>query len=510
MKYWLLFLGLVVILATGCDQKPPTIATPLTPSTTFNLSGKVYELNYLSNSADLAKPLEGATITAVGTNAVTTQTSSTGAYSFVNLPLAEYSLTVSKEGYQKDGKTTLTATYNFSSSSMANTAQIVDFSLDPRPLFLCASVPDYAEIPASTRTFKLFFSEAMSPESITAFVKMLSLRSSDISSLGIQDTNLSWEAGYKTLQVNLVGNLTADALYQIGLACSNSEFGIEGVCDARGNRIYGTLPADNDVYNSSVDARYGAYIYAPFKTESNKTAAPGKPNGLAVRSLATGSTEVDYDGVYSSAGGVTLTFNSVAEANGYRLYVSSNNSDYSLCKEFSTPSVVATVYDLVTALGSSIARGYDTYGYPIEPGLPWPYLGSGDYFKVTAYNSKGESPFSDPLLVVDTVAPSLAAVSTAYPNNCISESPTVKILRFTEPLNRSTAENIKNYLVTPEVTTVESASLINDYGYSYSPYRTTYVRLFLTLADTGPRKVRVWGMKDLTGNTMRATLETGY
>ena len=510
MKHWLLFLGLVVIFMAGCDQKPPTIATPITPSTAFNLSGKVYELNYLSNSADLAKPLEGVTITAVGTSTVTTQTSSTGAYSFMNLPLAEYTLTVSKEGYQKDGQATYTVAYNFSSSSYAGTTQVLDFSLDPRPLFLGASVIDYTEVPYSTRTFKLFFSEAMSPESITAFIKMLSLRSSDISSLGIQDSTLSWELGNKTLDVTMVGSLTADALYQIGLACSNSGFGIEGICDVQGNRIYGTLPADNDVYNSSVDTRYGAYIYVPFKTESDKTAAPVKPNGLAVRSLSTGSTEVDYDGVYSSAGGVTLTFNSVAEANGYRLYVSSNNSDYSLCKEFSTPSVADTVYDLVTALGSSIARGYDTYGYPIEPGLPWPYLGSGTYLKVTAYNSKGESPLSDPLLVVDTVVPSLAAVSTAYPNNCISESPTVKILRFTEPLDRSTAENKKNYLMLPSVTTVESATLINDYGYSYSPYRTTYVRLFLTTADAGPRRVRVWGMKDLTGNTMRATLETGY
>jgi hypothetical protein len=487
-----------VLWITGCDQQPPEIA-----ASTFSLSGNIYEYDYLRGVSDKDKPIGQATITVAGPASASTTTSTSGAYSFVGLPLGEYIVTVSKEGYQRDGKPAYSVTYDFSASSIADSTQVLDLALDPRPIFMGSSVSNYEEVPTSVSSFEIRFSEAMSRETVTAFVKMLSLRSAAVSQQGIATSSISWSSDSKTMILTLGAPLTADALYQIGVACSNSGFGIEGIRDQQGNPIYGTQTSDSDLYNSSVDSHYGTYIYIPFKTVSDKSAIPATPTALSVRSSATGNTEVDYNSVFSAASGVDLIFTGSSEANGYRVYVSADGSDYSFAKEFSTTSVFVSVYDVVTALGSHIACGYDGFGYPVDPGLPWPFLGSGTYLKVSAYNSLGGSAMSNALLVKDTVKPTAESI-------VVSESDTEKVIKFSEPLNRSSAENAANYVLQGGGPAVVSATLINDYTGTLVAYGKTYVRLALAASDAGPRTIRINGVKDLTGNQIKVDTDVNY
>lgn len=485
-------------LASGCDQQLPNFS-----NSTFMISGKVYEYDYLRGVSDRDKLLEGALVSIAGETSSATATASGGAYSFSGLALGKYTITVSKEGYQKNGKLNYSVAYDFSSPAIADSTQVVDLSLDPRPVFLGASLEDYQELATTAASFEIYFSEAMSKESVTAFVKKVGLRSASLSQQSISGTSLSWEADGQTLVLTLSQSLDADALYQIGIACSNSGFGIEGIRDLNGQPIYGTQSTDNDIYNSSTDTYYGTYLYVPFKTVSDKTAVPAAPADLVARPSVSGTSEVDYDSVYASTSGVALSFSAPGGANGYKLYVSGGGVNYSLAKTFNSPSVFVFVSDVVSALGSQVACGYDSYGYPIEPGLPWPFLGAGIYLKVSAYNSLGESALSSPLLVVDTQSPSADAV-------VVSESGTVKVIKFSEPLDRDSAEQTANYVLQGAgPPTIESVSLINDFTGLLLPYNKTHVKFVISSAEAG-RTIRINGVKDLSGNTIAGDTDVSY
>jgi len=492
---------LLLIGLNGCgDQKPPVFS-----GATFNLSGTVYEFDYLRNASNRDKPIAAVSVLASGATTALTQTASNGAFTLSNLPLGEYTISVSKEGYQRNGKLSNATAYNFSSSSYASTNQTVEFDLDPRPVFMGASISNNEEIAASTQTFCLYFSEPMSKESVTVFLKMLALRSSSVVAKGIAQSSLTWEADGKAMFLTSSAALQPDALYQIGVAASNYSAGIESIRDLQNQPIYGTKINDLSLYNSATDPQYGTYLYVPFKTITDKTAVPSVPTNLVVRSTATGNTDIDYNSVYASTSGVTIYFSASTGANGYKLYISADGTNYYFVKPFSTPSVFVSIADVVLALGSSVARGYDTYNYPIEPGLPWPFLGTQTiYFKISAYNSLGESAFSNPLSVIDKVAPEANATA-------VSESPMIKVVKFSEPLDRASAENTSNYQFTvPPGVTILSATLINDYAYTYSPYKTTIVKLTLSGNDAGPRTVRINNLKDLTGNTIKANTDVSY
>lgn len=501
MKRSFFLIILLLIGLNGCgDQKPPVFS-----GATFNLSGNVYEFDYLRNTSNRDKPIAAVNVLAAGSTTAFTQTASNGAFTLSNLPLGEYTISVSKEGYQKNGKLSNSTAYNFSSSSYAGTNQTVEYDLDPRPVFMGASVANNEEISATTQSFRLYFSEPMSRESVSAFLKMLALRSSSVVAKGIAMSILTWEADGKTAILTSSVTLQPDALYQLGLAASNNSAGIESIRDLQNQPIYGTKINDLSLYNSATDPQYGTYLYVPFKTLTDKTSVPTVPTNLTVRSSVTGSTDIDYNSVYASTSGVNISFVGSTGANGYKLYISADGTNYYFVKQFSTPSVFVSIADVVSALGSGIARGYDTYNYPIEPGLPWPFLGTQTiYFKLSGYNSLGESAFSSPLSVIDKVAPEVNATA-------VSESGTIKVIKFSEPLERSSAENTANYQFTvPPGVTISNAALINDYAYTYSPYKTTIVRLTLSGSDAGPRTVRINNLKDLTGNTIKANTDVSY
>lgn len=495
-----LFLPIVFafFFIAGCDQK-----VPLDLSLTLNVSGTAYEYDYLRNSVNRDKKIENAVISLSGPVNVSTVTASDGAYSFTGVPLGKYALSATKEGFERNGKTVYSAQYDLSNSA-AGSWQTIDLDLDPRPALLGASVQDDQEISNSIPSIKFYFSEAISEETATGFIKKIALRSAAASISGYVLLSVSWEADGRTMVLTPGRSLDADAIYQVGLCCSDPDLGIKGVLDLQKNPIYGTQLNDYSINNYATDAHYGTYYYVPFKTISDKTARPAAPTGLYVRSSYSGSAEVDYTSVYASNSGVALSFNASAGANGYRLYVSADGTNYVFAKEFSTPSVFVFVSDVVAAFGSSVAVGYDTYGYPIEPGLPWPFLGGGIYFKVSAYNSLGESDPSSPLQVVDTANPTVNATA-------VSESGTVKVIKFSESLDRASAENKANYALQGAVPpTILSATLINDFSYAYQPYKTTFVRLVLSATDAGPRTVRINGVKDLTGNQIAANTDVAY
>jgi len=498
-SWFVLILALSWIFLVGCDQK-----VPLEFTSTLNISGTVYEYDYLRNTSNREKKLDQVFITLSGTATFSTTTSSNGAFSFASIPLGKYTLAATKEGYQKDGKPAYTAEYDLSPAGYAGTSQTIEFDLDPRPVLLGASVDDNDEVSISTNTFRLYFSEAISPNSATAFVKMVGLRSAALDADSIVRSNISWESGGKTMVLTLGGSLEPDADYHLGLACSNAVIGIKGIMDLQNNPIYGTQAYDYSLQGLTSDASWGTYFYIPFKTEAGKTSRPSAPTGLWVRSTVTGSSEIDYNSVYSSGSGVTLGFNGSEGANGYKLYASRDGVNYLFVKQFGSPSCFVGVNDIVLTFGPSIAIGYDTYGYPVDPGLPWPFLRDKIYFKVSAYNSLGESDLSAPLSVVDTVKPTANAVA-------VSESPIIKIIKFSEPLSRETAENAANYIFQGVGTpSISSITLVNDFAFYYLPYKTTFIRLQIASPESGPRTIRIGGIKDLTGNIISAETEVTY
>jgi len=498
-SWFVLILALSWIFLVGCDQK-----VPLEVTSTLNLSGAVYEYDYLRNTSNREKKLDQVFITLSGTATFSTTTSSNGAFSFASIPLGKYTLAATKEGYQKDGKLAYTAEYDLSSAGYAGTSQTIEFDLDPRPVFLGASVDDNEEVPISVNSFRLYFSEAISPESVTAFVKMVGLRSAALDADSVVLSNISWESGGKTMVLTLSGSLEPDAVYHLGLACSNAVIGIKGITDLQNNPIYGTQTYDYGLHDLTSDAGWGTYFYIPFKTEAGKTGRPLAPTGLWVRSTVTGSLEIDYNSVYSSGSGITLGFNGSEGANGYKLYASRDGVNYLFVKQFGSPSCFVGVNDMVLTFGPSIAIGHDTYGCPVDPGLPWPFLRDRIYFKVSAYNSLGESDLSAPLSVVDLVKPTANAVA-------VSESPIIKVIKFSEPLSRETAEKSTNYFLrgvgTPNIVSV---TLTNDFAYSYLPYKTTFVRLQISSPESGPRTIALTGIMDLSGNPISAETEATY
>jgi hypothetical protein len=500
---WSIFI--LIVLAAGCAQKSPVLPSPPVPTPTseassvFTLNGKVYQYDYLNATSDITKPLAGATVTTTATLSAVTTTSATGSYSFEALPIGQYTISVSKESYRWHGKASNSTSYNFSSAYYIGTTQEVNFALDPRPVFLGSSFSDYAELPVAQTNLKLYFSKPMNTGTVTAFLKYLALRTADVSGLSLPSSAVVWEDGNKTISLTAATTYTADALYQAGVACSNASFGIEGMRSADDHPIYGTKTGDSDLYNSSTDATYGTYVYVPFKTIPATTTAPGQPTNLTINSITTGSPEVDYDSVYKgSTGGIRLQFNSVTGSNGYRLYASRDNITYTFVKEFSSPSLTVYVSDIVGVLGNSCAMGYDTTGYPVEPGLPWPFLGSGTYLKVSAYNSWGEGPRSDAKLVVDTLPPTVTTTA-------IRESSTVKVIKFSEPMDLQVVKNKNTYTMTllPAIATIEA---INDYGYIYTPYQASYVRIYLVSADDSGTITVSPEAKDITGNKLRSAV----
>ena len=502
---WSIFI--LIVLAAGCAQKSPVLPSPSpTPAPTseassvFTLNGKVYQYDYLNATSDITKPLAGVTVTAAGTLSAVATTTATGSYSFEALPIGQYTISASKESYRWHGKVSNSASYNFSSAYYVGTTQEVNFALDPRPVFLGSTFSDYAELPVAQTNLKLYFSKPMNTGTVTAFLKYLALRTADVSGLSLPSSAVAWEDGNKTISLTAVSTYTADALYQAGVACPNASFGIEGMRCAEDHPIYGTKTGDSDLYNSSTDATYGTYIYVPFKTVPVTTSSPGKPGNLSIKSLTTGSFEADYDSVYKgSTGGVSLQFDAVSGANGYRLYASRDNLTYTFVKEFITPSLTVYVSDIVGALGNTCAMGYDTTGYPVHPGLPWPFLGAGTYLKVSAYNSWGEGPRSDAKLVVDTLPPTVTTTTA------VRESSTVKVIKFSEPMDLQVVKNKNTYTMTllPAIATIEA---INDYGYTYTPYQASYVRIYLVSADDSGTIVVSPEAKDITGNKLRSAV----
>jgi hypothetical protein len=491
---------LAVLLFCGCGQNIPYTPAPVPPApdTTVSLTGTVYKYDYRRDTADRSTPLADIAISLSGAANLTTVSSADGTFEFSKLPPGKYQLTATGEGYQYQGRVNYSTACDLSLSSLA----AVEINLDPRPVLLGADFSDNAELPASQSAFRLYFSEPVSPETVTAFIKKTGLRT--MSTATTIPVTLGWENSGKTLVVTTAGPLDADALYELGVTSPSADLGVKGIKDRAQNQIYGTQPFDYSVNNSATDSYYGLYYYLPFKTLSGKTSKPAAPSGLIVTSSVTGTTEIDYTSLYSSTSGVALRFTGSSGSNGYRVYASTDGVNYRYLKESASPSVFVYVSDLVGAFGGGIACGYDSYGYPIEPGLPWPFLGSGIYLKVTAYNSLGESAASAPVLVADNVEPDINATA-------VSESTTVKVIKFTEPLERNSAENKANYLLVNGATyTIESVALVNDYAYGYQPYKQTYVRLTLKKADAGPRNIWVNGVKDLSGNQMTVSVEASY
>lgn len=504
-KAFILFLFLLIVLAAGCAQKSPVLPSPPVPiptseaSSVFTINGKVYQYDYLNATSDITKPLAGVTVTATATLSAVTTTSATGSYSFEALPVGQYTISVSKESYRWHGKPSNSASYNFSSTYYIGTTQEVNFTLDPRPVFLGASFSDFAELPVTQTNLKLYFSKPMNTGTVTAFLKYLALRTADVSGLSLPSSTVAWEDGNKTISLTAATTYTADALYQAGVGCSNASFGIEGMRSADDHPIYGTKTGDSDLYNSSTDATYGTYIYTPFKTVCSAASAPNQPAGLTYYSLTTGSSEaIDYDSVYKgSTGGARLQFTAVTGANGYRLYASRDNLSYTFVKEFTNPSLIVNVSDIVGTFGYICAMGYDTAGYPIDPGTPWPFLGTGTYLKVSAYNSRGESPLSDAKKVVDNHIPAVDPAAVEEDG----ATGKIKVVKFSEPMELTALKEKTNYVmggVVP-IASIVSLEAFNDYNSSYAPYQTTYVRLYLSIQDT-TGTITLSNLKDLSGN----------
>jgi hypothetical protein len=453
---------------------------------------KSYNQDYLKYYT-ITVPGAVVTLTTPGGNYAGT-TDTNGVFSIPDVPLGNYTIVVTKEGYMRYVSS---YTINAAEKPAGSTIDLI-MSMDPRPYVTNVVATGAGEItvesivPTSVTSFQITFNKPMDTSTVYPFIKENSLRTSGLSAQGVMvNVTSSWDSTKKILTVNVPTALTADSNYHLGLTCLNGN-SYNYMRDTQGNYFYygSTYSLFNSPYTGydySLSTSGVGYVYVPFKTVTNKTAVPGKVNNLRALKSFSNTSQIDYADLYYRYLGVGLSWDATAEANGYRILAAYNGGLYQLVKSSATPSVLVEAGEVDDALAD--LNGIGGESYPCDPGTPWPFLGSGVSLEVIAFNTLGEGVASDSILVKDNVAPTFG--------NVTETSNTEKLFRFSEPLDRVSAQDVANYAIPAQ--TIVSATLVNDYNDPTS----TYVKLILT-PGVANDTLTVNNLKDLSGNTITA------
>jgi hypothetical protein len=460
----------------------------------YTVKGKVYRYVYMNssnydNSKYYTEPVSGATWTLVNSSGTySTLTNSTGDFTLSDVPgYGSFALYITKEGFVR-----YASSFYIDPPAVSGTTLNNLYILFPNPYVTRVVLTGVGEVSpevvvsTTIATFEIYFSKAMDKTTITPLVVYSGVRTNSIGALGVQPVIMSGWITDKVLSVTAF-NLATDANYHLGIANVN-KYSYGYIFDTEGNCFSSSATPYfyNNSSTNSLASGSVSYAYMPFRTATNQTTAPGKVANLRAYSGYSMSTNIDYSNVDYAYDIVSLCWDATAEATSYRVYASIGGN-YQLVKTVGGNGTYITGSEIDSALA-----GYDRIGvgsYPIDPGLPWPFLGSGVSFVVTAYNSLGESGWSNVLAVKDNVAPTVWQIN--------EQSDTVKLFYFTEPLDRTSAENVANYSILGQ--TIVSATLFNN----YNDGDATYVRLVLNpgvASDT----LTINNVKDLSNNTIAA------
>ncbi|OGC36359.1 hypothetical protein A2311_02330 [candidate division WOR-1 bacterium RIFOXYB2_FULL_48_7] len=481
MKYLVLFFAaLLVIFTAGCST------TGSAPGA-YTLSGTIYSYDYRSSASysDNSKLntiiVAGATIEAIGPSGTKTAlTDSSGAFSISGLQTGTYRLIITKSGFVRYAETVTISAAELGTA----TSRYYSAHLDPRPSVDYCSVSPEAIVPTSTTTFEIRFSKPMDTTTIVPLLYLAGLRASGVNASNVEESvTWTWDSTNTALTVTAPNALRPDAIYYLGIIhpSRGSGYFIKG---ADGNYAY-FFYSSYFVNSGTSSPLGGTYMFLPFKTAASTSEAPGQPPILYVRD-SSGSSELDYgDFHYYYNGGVYLSWEAVAGANGYYIYAQINGGKSQLVKSSLNPLAQITVNDLDNAIEDFERLGGSSATYPVAPGLPWPYLGAGVTLEVRAYNANGQGASSPSALARDAKAPVIAYVTE------ISSSE--KKLYYLEPLEPAIAENIANYSVAGQV--VSSAVLSN----SFSSPSSTYITLTLVPGATSGT-IETSGLTDISGN----------
>lgn len=459
---------LVVLSLSGCGQGGGG-STGGALSTSQNGSGYVIKGVVHDFYKGRGSPIVGAKVNLSGVTNETTAASD-GSYIFAGVPFGSYTVTAVKDGYRIGSGNGQFA------SPVEGSILTIDIPLNDKPTVTSIYPQNGSTISPSTTAFTISFNESMNPDTVAPTLNFASMKATGISAQGVMSITKSWDAEYKNLTVSIGDTLVAGATYTFSIASS--------ALDNSGNLL-------------DWDATYSTTFY----TASNITQAPDKPTGMRAIALTYyGTSEVDFNNVNYCYNSVKLEWEPANGAAGYRLYASYNGgayqqvgSDYSSFDNI----IYKTNFDLTPAMVDAALAEYSRNGdiYPSDPGLPWPFLGSGINIKVSAVNPIGET-MSDAILVKDKVSPRIN-----YANVYSSNTKQV-VIGFNEPLEQMSAGALNNYIVKDSngnIISVENAVYTVSYQNGYTLSNAT---LTLSSGITGGTIESALALQDISGNAL--------
>jgi|GEM_PF-2519015 len=486
----LVFLGVGLI---GCGQSVPEVKSINWANNNLTLVGTVYEYNM-----DLTqKPVAGAIISLVGKETKTTTSGSDGRYNVSGITTGVYTIIVTKEGYQ---------TYFYSSYSIATTYDNYtcnqNINLVNQPIILSITPSNGAIVPANLSTIIVEFNEPMDPTSAYGYVNFNRISAAGLSAAGLSGTTNSWSNNNRTLTITLSEPLTKEGMYNFYLVGPDGNY--TTIRDASKNVLTTTYSSGamfNTTGSISTPQGNGTAIVTNFFTSTLPAITPGKPTGLRIFDK-NGSGDIDYPDVKTyNTDYLVLTWNATTDATAYKVYGSYAEGPYQQLyvagygyMPFNATGGSLYVYATDNSIANLTRVGNETSLInPVDPGTPWPFLGSGISLEVAAVSAFGETR-SDPITAKDNVKPTVGTATV---------SGTIVTVTFSEPLNRAVAENAANYVLSDgaAASTVTSAVLVNNYS---TPALTT-VRLTLNPAAPAGTVTVQSGVTDLSSNIVDAS-----
>lgn len=522
-KYMLLGIAILTLgaLVAGCGQQTPEVKTTTNQPNGLVIRGVVRNTVLPGTvTGNVGDPLAGATVQISAAGAVAAgisakivappaTTNANGEYIFSGIPDGNYTLIVTKEGYQR---TRVTGVYPKSSVVVPadNTITVQDILLVSNPIVLSYS-PIPNAVVSNSQAFTITFNEAMDKSSTTFTLAPSGIRTlvTDASRVPI---TVVWDTASKVATITPVGAMISNETYSLAVVTTGR--------DTEGYLITAT----------------GDQALALTQTYRIATGGlPGNPSDLVISTVTGASSEADYLRVFDDAGtvgsgvrGINLFWKSPASSviSGYSIYVAdSATGNYAFLANSTSNQYSTTVWEIAARLYGVLLplapRGID----PVCT-KNWPFVNKKIYFKVAAFNGDGESTGAASGSLQDSIGPRLAgAVAASWPtflggymNNgywlAQLTTSTEALVGFNEPLTESsvtTAGFIILYTATgtqAAITVTGATPLVSDAsdltgGGVYTMAKVTTDTAIDNLAGYYSIMLVTGEVKDLAGNAVR-------
>ncbi len=447
-----------VLFVIGCGQSSnPTVSISGGQPSGYSIQGTVSNGQLNANYAVLS----GATVVLSGAIEEKVVSDLNGRYIFNNLKPGSYSLMVTKEGYQQ-----VKTTVGFQPDAPDNTVLTEDVPLLDNPVILSVVFDNNISPEAVIVTFN----EPMDISTVLAKIEYAGMRAAGVSASGAISMDKSWDADNRVLTLKPRGGFVPGANYRVTISGPSGSY--YDIKDKAGNQLYPT-----NLSNVNLGAQY------------NGSAPADAPANLKAVST------IDYiNCIYGSSNQIGLSWDAVPGATAYNLYCSYNGGPFQICQGGLVNNNAFLDFDDVDNALAEYSR-VGSWSYPAEVNgvITWPFIGDkGIDFKVTAVNPSGESGFSSVLNIKDNVKP---RISSTY-----RSSSTGVYVNFSEPLEKTNAENISNYVIAGQTVT----KVVFQNNYSGSNYAYAYLTISPGV-NSGTVEVSS-NIKDLSGNEIDPAL----